>query len=198
MARRALALSASMVALARGLACLGCGRIDTAVGVELAPDAGIQTSASFDAGAEADVVACTGDLSNIGTADFHVSLTVTTTQAGLVAIVNQRTTCAPSVFWDIRMQDGLLYVEVDDVTHYTALSDAGASVNDGVSHAVRVERVAGVVTAYVDGVETSASPSLESLGALPSLASGTDVCVTSSDGTAAFIGKITNVCVGSP
>ena len=196
MARRALALSSSIVALACGLACLGCGRVDTAVGVELAPDAGVETSASLDAG-EADVV-CTGDLSNIGTADFHVSLTVTTTQAGLVALVNQRATCAPSVFWDIRMQDGLLFVEVDDVTHYTALSDAGASVNDGRSHAVRIERAAGVVTAYVDGVETSASPSLESLGTLPALASGTDVCVTSSDGTAAFVGKITNVCVGSP
>jgi hypothetical protein len=193
-ARYALALSASMVCLA----CLCCGRIDTAVGVELTPDAGIETSTSFDGGSEADVVPCTGDLSNIGTADFHLSLTVATTQVGLVALVNQRATCAPSVFWDIRMQDGLVFVEVDDVTHYTALSDAGASINDGVSHAVRVERAAGVVTAYVDGVETGVSPSRESLGALPLLASGTDVCVTSSDGTAAFIGKITNVCVGSP
>jgi hypothetical protein len=187
-----------MMTLACGLACLACGRIDTAVGVELAPDAGVETSSSLDGGSEADVVPCTGNLSNVGTADFHVSLTVTTTQAGLVALVNQRATCAPSVFWDIRMQDGLLFVEVDDVTHYTALSEAGTSINDGVSHAVRVERAASVVTAYVDGVEMSASPAPEALGALPPLASGTDVCVTSSDGTAAFIGTITNVCVGSP
>jgi len=177
---------------------LGCGQVDTAVGVELARDAAVERSEPADAAAEADAPRCTGDLSNVGTGDFQVSLTVTGTQTGLVALVSQRASCAPSVFWDIRMQDGLLFVEVDDVTRYTALQKAGPAINDGLPHRVTVDRVAGTLTAYVDGVEAGSDTSPESLGALPAFASGTDVCVTSSDGTAAFVGQIANVCVGSP
>jgi len=51
---------------------------------------------------------CQGDLSNVGIGDFHVSLSVTTTQGRLVALLNQRGQCNPSVFWDIRMIDALV------------------------------------------------------------------------------------------
>jgi hypothetical protein len=185
---------------------LACGQIDTAVGAELSRDAGGETIATIDAGMphEAsdaasgnDGPSCTGDLSNVGAGDFLVTWTVTTTQTGLVALVNQRRTCAPSVFWDIRMTGGLLEIEVDDVTNYTNLFTTGATINDGRPHDVAARRVSGTLTASVDGVDVGSGASLASLGALPPLASGTDVCVTSSDGTAAFVGTLANVCVAS-
>ncbi len=163
----------------------GCGRDDTVVGEQFPADA------SGDAG----VVHCTGDLSGVGAGDFQVSLSITTQQPGLVALVNQREQCAPSVFWDIRMEDGLLFVVVDDVAHYTAIHTTGAAINDGRAHAVAVRRIAGVLTVSVDGVDASPQASLASLGALAPLAIGTDPCVQSTDGTAAFSGPIAAVCV---
>ena len=163
----------------------GCGRDDTVVGEQLA----------MDASGDARVVHCTGDLSGVGAGDFLVSLSVTTRQAGLVALVNQREQCTPSVFWDVRMEDGLLFVEVDDVAHYTAIHTTGAAINDGSPHAVAVRRIAGVLTVSVDGVGASPQASLASLGALAPLATGTDPCVTSSDGTVAIAGQIAAVCV---
>ena len=163
----------------------GCGRDDTVVGEQLATDAS----------RDARVVHCTGDLSGVGTGDFQVSLSVTTQQPGLVALANQRAQCTPSVFWDIRMNSGLLFVEVDDVAHYTAIHTTGATINDGRAHAVAVRRIAGVLTVSVDGVDTGAQASLASLDALAPLATGTDSCVQSMDGTAAFSGQIAAVCV---
>src|SRR5271166_2675655 len=43
-----------------------------------------------DAGAE---TSCTGDLSNVGTGDFHISCTVTTAQTVRLALANQRSVC---------------------------------------------------------------------------------------------------------
>jgi hypothetical protein len=163
----------------------GCGRDDTVVGEQFPPDA------SGDAG----VVHCTGDLSGVGAGDFQVSLSVTTQQPGLVALVNQRKECTPSVFWDVRMNSGLLFVEVDDVANYTAIDDAGPTINDGRAHAVTVRRIAGVLSVSVDGVDASAQASLASLDALAPLAIGTDPCVQSTDGTVAFSGTIAAVCV---
>jgi hypothetical protein len=55
-----------------------------------------------------------------------------------------------------------------------------------------------MLAVYVDGVETGSATSRASLDALAPLVSGTDVCVTSTDGTTAFVGEITNVCATSP
>jgi hypothetical protein len=195
---RVRALACLSLLLPLELSTLACGQVDTAVGAEFLPDAGAETASTADARSEPDAAPCTGDLSAIGTGDFHVSLTVTSTQTGLVALVNQRRDCVPSVFWDLRMDAGLLYVEVDDVAHYTALSTTGAAINDGRPHDLAARRIAGTLTAYVDGVDAGSSTSLASLGALAPLVSGTDVCVTSSDGTAALAGVITNLCVTSP
>jgi hypothetical protein len=145
-----------------------------------------------------DAQACTGSLSNIGTADFRVSFTVTgTTQGGLVALVNQRGTCGPGVFWDVRMSGGFVRVEVDDVVNYTNFTTTGVMVNDGRPHDVLIQRSAEVVVAFVDGVESAPFGAKASFGQLAALTVRVDVCA-SNDMTAALFGTLSNLCVTSP
>jgi hypothetical protein len=159
----------------------GCGQVQTEVG-------------SIDVPQEAAV--CDGDLSNIGTGDFRVAFEVTTTQTGWVALANQRAECDPSVFWDVRMDDGVVYVEVDDIAHYIALASTGPKINDGAPHAIVVVRASGTLTVYVDGGAAGSGVSGASLGPLPALKLGTDICVGAvGDSTVALVGEITNACV---
>jgi hypothetical protein len=176
-----------------------CGRIETPVGAELPPEAGAAEAAAVDAGVDsADAGACRGDLSNIGAADFHVSLSVTTSQTGLVAVVNQRSQCNPSVFWDIRIDGGFVFVEADDVTSYGAIQTSGTRVDDGRPHSVLLQRQAHVLSVYVDDAgEGPTTPSTASFGQLPPVAVGTDVCIPQ-DGTMGLTGTVANLCVASP
>jgi Laminin G domain len=183
------------------------------VDVGVQPDAGIDSDAGrgADAGdgsimdasdasdAGRDASACKGDLSNVGTGDFHVSATITTVQSGLVALANQRGVCYFGVFWDIRIQNGLLFVETDDNTNYTKLVSTGKTVNDGQPHDLLVKRTAGTLTAYVDGVASGSLPAASSLASLPPLVSRTDPCIGhAGDPTVAFVGMIANLCVAAP
>jgi hypothetical protein len=180
-----------------------CGRIDTQVGAQSSqppPEGGgLPEAAAADAGASPpDAAPCRGDLSNIGAADFHVSLSVTTSQTGLVAVVNQRSQCNPSVFWDIRIDAGLLFVEADDVASYGALQSPGPRVDDGRPHSVLFQRKSDVLSVYVDdagGMPTT--PSTASFGNLPPVAVGTDVCIPQ-DGTVALKGTVSDLCIASP
>jgi hypothetical protein len=141
--------------------------------------------------------ACTGDLSNIGTGDFRISLTVTTTQKTEAAILNQRPICDPGMFWDLRMlASGGLEMETDDNGGLATITtvETTATVNDGNPHQVLVERVSGMLTVSIDGVSTAAVASNASLGALRPLQQGTDVCV-GQDQTTLFVGTIASVCV---
>ena len=158
----------------------GCGEVQTEVGAILPREAAV----------------CDGDLSNIGTGDFRISLQVKTTQTGWVAIASQRGNCGPAVFWDIRLVDGFVYAEVDDVAHYTALTSTGAKVNDGAPHAILVVRASGTLTIYVDGGASGSQASAASLGPLPALQVGTEVCVGAvGDTTAPLMGAVTNACI---
>jgi hypothetical protein len=176
-----------------------CGRIDTEVGAELSPEAAPPPAGTLDAGVDsASAGGCRGDLSNIGTADFHVSLSVTTTQTGLVAVANQRSECIPSAFWDIRIDGGFVLVEADDVASYGALQSPGPRVDDGRPHDVLFQRKSHVLSVYVDdagGAQTT--PSTASFGQLPPVAVKTDVC-TPQDGTVALTGTVAGLCVASP
>src|SRR5579859_2503597 len=101
---------------------------------------------------------CLESFSNIGTADFRISFTITTTQGGAAALVNQRRTCVHGVFWDLRMYDGIIQVEVDDIANYTSLRTDGAPVvNDGRPHAVLVWRASAALFGSVDGVVSGPS-----------------------------------------
>jgi hypothetical protein len=160
---------------------IGCGEVQTEVGTIIPRQ---------------EAAVCDGDLSNIGTGDFRISLQVTTTQTGWVAIANQRGNCGPGVFWDIRLTDGLLYVEVDDVAHYTALTSTGRKVNDGAPHTILVVRAAGTLTVYVDGGASGSQASGAALGSLPTPRVGTDICVGAvGDNTAALMGAVTSACI---
>jgi hypothetical protein len=140
---------------------------------------------------------CPDDLSNIGTGDFHISFTVTTTQGVEASILNQRSGCFHGMFWDLSLlADGVLQMETDDSASgadYTVLTTA-ATVNDGNPHQVIVERVSGMLTVSVGSVSTAAAASTANFGALVPLRQGTDVCT----GDAPFAGSISNVCVTSP
>ena len=169
-------------------------------------DSGTERSAPIDAADAANTadaadaaVICRGDLSNIGTADFHVSFVVTTTQRVFAALVNQRGVCAHAVFWDIRMTSGgLLAVETDDATSYTPVTSVGTRVNDGLPHDVRIQRAAGTLTVSVDGTASGSARSLASFGPLARLRTRTDACTFAIDGTTTFAGTIADLCVASP
>jgi concanavalin A-like lectin/glucanase superfamily protein len=174
------------------------GTFPTDAGVlpELTTEAESEASAGA-ADAAKDAATCTGDLSNIGTNDFDISFTVTSVQGGLVALVSQRTNCGPSVFWDIRMKDGFILMEVDDVASYTAITSAGTQVDDGAAHHVSVRRSTETLTVYVNGIASGSMSAPQSIGQLAPVTIGTDPCVDSGT-TAALVGTIATLCITSP
>jgi hypothetical protein len=191
--------------LGAGIVAAGCGQVVTEVGEEFAGDSHVADAGAVDDGVatedagegSADAVPCRNDLSNIGMADFRVSLSITTTQSGRIAVVNQRAHCIPSTFWDIRIDNGLLFVEADDVTNYAAVQSPGPRVDDGMPHNVLMLRTSGRLAVYVDDAGSPTTPSTASFGQLPPLAIGTDVC-TPQDGTMLLTGTVTNLCLASP
>src|SRR5262249_43170173 len=121
---------------------------------------------------------CTGDLSGIGTGDFHISFTLTTTATVLSAVLGQRGICDKGPMWDVRLTpQGELEVETDDtdVNNYTLIYTVGA-MNNGLPHAVKIARVSGALTVTVDGVVSASTLAPASFGALPALMNGTDIC----------------------
>jgi hypothetical protein len=141
--------------------------------------------------------ACVGDLSGVSTGAFRISFTVETTQAGLVALLNQRATCTlGSSFWDIRLSNGALLVETDDPQAYTSVTALGPAINDGLPHDVVVERLAGNLVVLVDSVQVGSKASAANFGGLPPLVVGADAC--DADGsTIALVGSLTNLCVAA-
>jgi hypothetical protein len=139
---------------------------------------------------------CSDDLSNIGTGDFSIALALRTTQSGRAALVNQRVSCNPTMFWDLRLSSGELELETDDTTNYTNFTSTGPEVDDGASHNILIKRISGTVTIYVDETVYGSAASSSSFGTLAPLVTGTDVC-DGQDGTAPFEGTITSVCVAS-
>src|SRR5260370_37267732 len=149
-----------------------------------------------------EAAVCRGDLSNIGTADFHISFSVTTTQSGVAALVNQRATCTLSDFWDVRLSsNGALDVETVDATqgvNGTGLKRVGPRINDGVPHKVMLQRMSGTLTVYVDGIPSASALSRTSFGQLAPVRIGSDVCTVAIDGTSPLIGSVSDLCVASP
>jgi hypothetical protein len=160
------------------------------------PDASsLDAQSERDAGADAW---CPGDLSNVGTGDFHVACTVTTAQTGRVALANQRSWCFYQDMWDLRMEAGVPVIELDDeagVNHYTRLWSVGHPIDDGQPHDVLVERVSGTLSINIDGVRTASTAATESIGPLPPLVVGSDVCI-GVDGTGVLTPPLQNLCIG--
>jgi len=158
-------------------------------------DGSANESGAFDA--TPDSSAFVGSLSNIGTANFHISFTFTTTQMADTALVNQRTYCDFGAFWDIRVVKGSLFIETcDAIFNYAAITTRGPLVNDKKPHRVVVQRVAQKIIAYIDGVASGAADSKSAFGELPPVSSK-DPCETVGQ-LSPFLGSIANLSVTSP
>jgi hypothetical protein len=142
---------------------------------------------------------CGDDLSNIGTGDFRIAFTFTTTAPGVSALFNQRAVCDHGDFWDIRLGNrapGGLNIETDDGRHYSEVSTE-APLNDGRPHAIVVSRIGGEFSVDVDGVWQAldywtTTPAAD-FAELPALKRGIDVCQPL--GTQVFMGTLGDVCV---
>jgi hypothetical protein len=137
---------------------------------------------------------CVEDLSSISTGSFHVSFTVQTTQAGSVALVNQRGTCDLQPYWDVRLENGNVQAETDDGGTFYHVTTSGTLVNDGQPHAILVERVQGTLSIFIDGVQSASTSSLSGFAKLPPFEVGLDPC-DNVDGTVALVGSLTNLCL---
>jgi hypothetical protein len=125
--------------------------------------------------------------------------TLTMTQLGSVALVNQRGTCGKGDFWDIRSDGGELNVETDsNLMDYVQIQTVGPGVNDGKPHKVEVTRVGFYNHVKVDGINRATGWSTAAFGLLSGVQTGTDVCVNhTGDPTAPLdAGMITDLCVG--
>jgi hypothetical protein len=142
---------------------------------------------------------CLGDLSNIGVRDFSISFSLTTSQRGTVALVNQRTACSFGMFWDIRLTNGSLQIETSDGTNYAIFRTTGRPVNDGASHDIIVRRTAELVSVHIDGAAAGTGASGASFAQLAPV-SGMDPCEVGpmKDGTVALSGTLTNLCIAVP
>jgi hypothetical protein len=173
---------------------------------------GATTDGGVDAAAPAvcgSGIACGGDLSNVGTGDFCISFTISTTQKqGYTALLNQRSVCGIQNFWDIRANlmgadagtsanNSIVAFEADE----NASNDIGVNslanpLNDGRPHVVMVKRVSGVVTISVDGAFKATRPMAINFGpSLPALAVGTDVCDGVDVTRALTTGSLVDVCI---
>jgi hypothetical protein len=180
---------------AAGFADADASGADVAVADASPNDAPAVDDGSSEAGTDAGP--CLGDLSGIGTGDFHVSLTITTIKAGPVALVNQRWSCGRGMFWDLRIAPtGVVELETDDGSTYVHLV-GNRVVNDGSSHHIAASRVAKVVSIVVDGISCVGKGMVaSSFDRLSPLQERADPC----DGTSSspFAGKMSDVCVTHP
>lgn len=204
---------------ARTVAVTDAGTEAAPMGVDAAPETGLPSEAGVDAAPEAAPPVCLSTLNDVGTGDFRISFTVTSTGAQtIVPLANQRAGCnQTSVLWqaliDGRNWGGKVVFDMCDVTGqgscptgptvYTA-----SPVDDGQPHRIVIERVSGVISISSDGVPGTTSPdtalgvalagegadaSFETFGA--PLAIGTDDC---GDPPLAAYGTLTDLCVTRP
>jgi len=177
-----------------------------------AADAGQTSEASADggdAGHEAEAgPPCLTDLSGVGTGDFGVAFTLTTTATTFSALVNQSATCqascggSASVEWDIFMTNtGSIQVETDDgVAADRVFQVGGGPVNDGHPHSVVVGRTSGKVWVQTDGARSPLVSDANSLGTLPPLVVGRDPCAISPGyagcpAVLPLVGSVTDLCL---
>ena len=142
---------------------------------------------------------CLTDLSSVGTGDFRISFTLTTTDvpapSTYMALLNQRSSCDDTQpGWDVWMTaQGNLGVEVYDGSGgaYDNITDS-RSINDGAPHRVAVARSGSSLTIGVDGVfNTYPNEPIMSLATLPSVNTGIDPTCT---GVRNISGRLTDVC----
>lgn len=141
------------------------------------------------------------DLSGVGTGDFRIAFTLTTTAHADVALLSQRVGCdQSSMLWGVSLNyNGQIAAATDDglMTHWAATTEAN-SVADGAPHAIVFARTSGKIWISRDGVVDSIPvDDPYSLGALAPLRIGTDDC--SNFWSAQRAGAvISDVCISEP
>jgi hypothetical protein len=143
-------------------------------------------------------VSCNGDLSNVGTGDFTIMFTLTTSMTThLVEILAQRDFCGHQFFWDAQLSAGALKVELDDnQQNYTECLGTKV-INDGQPHRVVMHRAAGILTIQVDcALDATCTAATNFSTALPSLRR-TSPCIGNPDPPVDLVGTLSNVCVAS-
>lgn len=162
-------------------------------------DASIPDSSIFATSSDAGL--CVRDLSNIGTADFHIAFTLTTTAAPpqFMVLLDQRATCGVGGYWDIYMAGaGYIQIQTDDGLNGQGLdavaTDGPPGVNDGSPHRIVAARTEGQLWVQVDtGAASAPVADPDNFGVLPPLAVGTSPCeLPFVDGT------IADICITSP
>jgi hypothetical protein len=141
---------------------------------------------------------CTNDLSYVGTGDFEVKFTITTSsQQPSAAVLSQRGICDHSYFWAVRFAyGGRVWLELDEPEGRNYLFCLSAiAVNDGVPHRVVMRRISGVVSIVVDCREPDFCSSATDLsGALAPLGGpSADPCIWE-PGYMPIEGTVTHVC----
>lgn len=174
-------------------------------GADLASSPAVDGSTAVVADMSKPVVAdmaapCIDSLANIGTANFAIRFTITTTAQVSSDVAYQRSDCnvPTSDFWSISMNAiGKLEMYAENGDPYPKYASDGASldttiaVNDGAPHDVVFMRIAGTMSTTTDGVASGSVTMPAHFRTLPALgiASG-DPC-----GTTPMPGAITNFCL---
>jgi hypothetical protein len=141
----------------------------------------------------------------VGTGDFHIAFTFTTTAGSIdMAVVNQRTGCnESSTWWDVSYipsttTQGALQVGTcngSSSTYVILEQGTGALPDDGHPHRVVVGRIRGQLQFTLDSVLAAGPVSDPSVfGAFPPLRIGVDDCA----GFGQTIGTVTDVCITTP
>ena len=172
----------------------GAGESEAAAQVDATPE-----TTTADAAPEAAPPVCLSTLSGVGTGDFHISFTLTTTANGYLGLVNQRAGCDyASAWWDVNFQNGAIGGATNSGPNQSAAVGLSSAVNDGLPHRIVVARTGGELWYSIDSNRsTQMSADGFSIGALPPLAIGTDGC-SSVYSPLEGHGTLTDLCITSP
>lgn len=147
---------------------------------------------------DASAPGCVTDLSGVGTGDFRISFTLTTTWTSstdvYLALVGQKAGCdQTSPAWYVMLSESGNIIG-GTINGMYIEARTGNSINNGAPHRVVVSRVGGLLSCEIDGTPTSAAvPDPHVLDTLPPLVVGTSECL----GWAPLAGHgtLTDLCV---
>ncbi len=162
-------------------------------------DGGLVEAGPLDAG---PATVCLSTLSGIGTGNFTIAFTLTTTSAAVgaseagasLALAAQRPAgCVAGDYWDINLNAGRVVAQIENGTHNVVLQP-NVLADDGQPHRVVFSRIAGEAQCAVDATSTTTSDS-DSYGAFPALTTGSENgCATPLTG----YGTVSDVCISIP
>ncbi len=141
-----------------------------------------------------------GSLSRVGSGDFTIAMTLTTTAKVLSTVAFQRTTCDNKHdFWSVTMKPPGVLVEFGQAfVKYTAIDANAIAVNDGRTHAIDVVRRSGRVMVSVDSAVVGNDLVPQSLGTLPDVRSAFGNPCEGTGGAMPLTGKVELKCISAP